>query len=695
MDGVSAVVLNVTVTEPTWTGFISVYAAGTSRPVASNLNYTPGQTVPNLVLAPVGDNGVVDLYNGSTGSTHLVADISGYIVAGEPGPGGLAPVNPARVLDTREGTGAPATVLGAGQTINVTVGGRAGVPPSGVSAVILNITVTEPAWGGFITAYPGSSYQRPTVSNVNYTAGRTVPNLAVVPLGGSNRVSFYNGSTGSTHLVADVLGYVVEGQPTLTGQFGIVSPKRILDTREGIGVRRGIVVGQTVLQVKVTGRGGIPATGVSAVVINVTVADSQKGGYITAFAGGTPLPFASNVNYIADQPAANLVFAPVGVDGTVNLYVGSYAATQLIADVSAYVLGDDVGPPAVAIDGGAFHYCVALTDGSAHCWGRNNYGQIGDGTSTNALIPKRVTGVEGAVAVAAGDSHSCAVVADGAVKCWGRNNYGQLGNGTNLDSPVPVVVQGLNGVKAITATADHTCAVLNEGIVRCWGSNDYGQLGDGSTSPTNVPTNVGNLTGAVTISSAARHTCVILSDGSGRCWGDNTYGQLVNGEYGYTTPTPVPAFTGITLSAISTGDKFTCGQAPETGVECAGQSSYTLGGGVFGGDPHPSPVRVWIGDATSISSGLVHSCAVTSSITRCWGIGQDGVLGNDRYTSDPNPVNVVGSWNDTAVAVANSSSCAVAADGTARCWGTNIYGELGNGVADGMSSPKPVKVGDW
>jgi Bacterial Ig-like domain (group 3) len=336
--GVSAVALNVTVTGPTGGGYVTVYADGTTKPTASNLNFTAGQTIPNLVVVPVGANGAVALFNGSTGTTQLVADVAGYYVTGTPTvPGAFGPLTSARVLDTRNGTGTTAGPVAASATVHLAVLGVGGIPAFGVSAVVLNVTVTGPTSGGFITVYPDAA-PKPTASNLNYTRGRTIANLVVVPIGAHGSIALYNGSAGSTQLIADVAGYYVTGAATVSGAFGPLTSARILDTRNGTGAPVGAVSAGGTVHLAVLGVGGIPASGVSAVVLNVTVTSPTRSGVITVYPDATTRPTASNLNFTPGETIPNLVVVPVGADGSIALYNGSAGTTQLIADVAGYYL---------------------------------------------------------------------------------------------------------------------------------------------------------------------------------------------------------------------------------------------------------------------------------------------------------------------------------------------------------------------
>jgi hypothetical protein len=198
------VVLNVTVTGPTAPGFVTVWPEGASRPLASNLNFVPGQTVPNRVIVKTGTGGRVDLYN-LTGSTDLVVDVGGYYTDATPGGTGtrFVGLTPSRILDTRDGTGGQSTI-GPGGTIGVQVGTQGGVAAN-AKAVVANLTVTNPTGASFLTAWP-SDAPRPTASDLNMVPGQTVPNLVVVKLGADGKVNLYN-LAGTTDAVLDVVGY--------------------------------------------------------------------------------------------------------------------------------------------------------------------------------------------------------------------------------------------------------------------------------------------------------------------------------------------------------------------------------------------------------------------------------------------------------------------------------------------------------
>ena len=302
--GVAAVVVNVTVTGPSASGFITVYPSGTSQPTASNLNFTAGQTIPNLVTVKLGTDGKIDLRNNSAGSVHLIADVAGYYLAGTPTvPGAFVSLDPARLLDTRVGNGAPKAAVAANGTVDLQVTGRGGVPEGDVSAVVVNVTVTSPVSSGFITVYPSDSSQ-PTASNLNFTAGQTIPNLVTVKLGDDGKIKLTNNSPGTVQLIADVAGYYLAGTPTVPGAFVSVDPTRLLDTRVGNGAAKEPVAASDYIGVQVTARGGVPAMDVAAVVVNVTATAPAAAGFITVFpiGPGAADRFEPELHRRADHP---------------------------------------------------------------------------------------------------------------------------------------------------------------------------------------------------------------------------------------------------------------------------------------------------------------------------------------------------------------------------------------------------------
>jgi len=195
-----------------------------------------------------------------------------------------------------------------------------------------------------------------------------------------------------------------------------------------------------------------------------------------------------------------------------------------------------------AITGGSNHSC-AIVNGAAKCWGFNQYGQLGNGTTTDSLLPVQVQGLSaGVTAIASGGGHHTCALVGGTVRCWGNNDSGQLGNGTTTDSLLPVQVQGLPaGVSALAAGASGTCVIVN-GAAQCWGLNS-GQVGNGTLTISSRPVQVLGLTSGVTAivtSSYTSNTACAIVDDAIQCWGNNYYGQLGSGNTTNSwTPVPV------------------------------------------------------------------------------------------------------------------------------------------------------------
>ena len=330
--GVAAVVLNVTVTETTSGGYLTVSPTGSTRPLVSNLNWSAGATIPNAVTVKVGTGGKIDLYQSGPGTAQVIVDIAGYFTSGTVAdPGGFTSITPARLLDTRTAGGGGK--IPANTTRDLPILGQGGVPATNVSAVVLNTTVTETTAGGYLTVFP-SGTTKPVASNLNWSAGATIPNLVTVKVGDNGKVSLYQSGPGTAQVIVDVAGYYLGGTATKPGMFVALSPVRVLDTRPTP------VGGGSDYSLLLLNKGGIPASAVSAVVINVTVTETKAPGYLTVYPGSNPLPTASNLNWGgAGTTIPNLVTVPIGPDGAITFHNGSGGTTQVIADTAGYYIG--------------------------------------------------------------------------------------------------------------------------------------------------------------------------------------------------------------------------------------------------------------------------------------------------------------------------------------------------------------------
>ncbi|MEV6523684.1 PKD domain-containing protein [Longispora sp. NPDC051575] len=330
-EGVTSVTMNVTATEPTSDGFLTIYPSGQPKPTSSNLNWTRGLTVPNLVVMEVVD-GKVNFHNSGPGTVHLVADLVGYHTTGMGS--SFVPLGPVRALDTREAIGTTGrTPVAPGGTLTLPVAGRTGIPATGVTAVTMNVTVTEPTSAGFLTVYPNGR-ALPNASNLNWTAGQTVPNLVVVPVV-DGKVNLRNSGPGTVHVIADVVGYHTTDQGTL---FQPRTPYRALDTRNGTGIPNGAsypVTGGWEVSLKFW---DLVAEGATSVVLNVTVTEPTADGFLTVYGDfGQPLPNASNLNWRPGQTVPNLVVVPLNTANATALFHNTGAGTvHVVADVVGF-----------------------------------------------------------------------------------------------------------------------------------------------------------------------------------------------------------------------------------------------------------------------------------------------------------------------------------------------------------------------
>src|SRR5690606_39516671 len=255
----------------------------------------------------------------------------------------------------------------------------------------------------------------------------------------------------------------------------------------------------------------------------------------------------------------------------------------------------------VRLAGGLFHTCGVDTDGSLWCWGRNEYGQAGDGTSANnrptpveVAAPAGVTFVD----VAAGFGHTCALDTDGTAWCWGSDSKDQLGNEGYAPSSSPIEVDRPTGVTFtdIEVGSDHSCAVDTEGVAWCWGDNAFGQLGTGDVGgygPTPARVEMPPDVAFTTVSLGLLHTCALDTEGRAWCWGYNSLGELGDGNQGTPAPAPIQVATpeGIVLVDLGLGMSHSCA-IDDSGLGwCWGYNDQgQLGGGISGSRDIPDVV---------------------------------------------------------------------------------------------------------
>ena len=402
--------------------------------------------------------------------------------------------------------------------------------------------------------------------------------------------------------------------------------------------------------------------------------------------------------------SAGLGFAQISAGDRHTCALTSAGAAYCWGHDNVFQLGDGVphgfltSPVAVGgghvyaqIRAGDMHTCAVTVSGAGHCWGNNQYGQLGNGTADNiGHIPYAVVGGLVFAQISAGDgAHSCAVSTEGIGYCWGLNDNGQLGVPVDWIHDQPIEVSQPVGGLAITQLdggAAHTCAVTAFGTAYCWGLNAWGQLGDGTTSSGSTPVVVpGSLT-FQGISAGGHHTCGLTTAGEAYCWGYNDSGQLGDGSTnGHLDPTPVGA--GHTFVHISAGIEHTCGLTSPGDVYCWGSNAYgQLGDGTTTSRLLPTLALTGGQAFTSITTGSEHTCALTSSgAAYCW--GNDALVGHRTPTLVPNGV----VFKQLTAGV--GFTCGLDLAGSGYCWGSNVNGQLGDGTTDAHDTPKPVSGG--
>ncbi len=353
----------------------------------------------------------------------------------------------------------------------------------------------------------------------------------------------------------------------------------------------------------------------------------------------------------------------------------------------------NLGGVAVEIVTGNDFSCARLDAGSVRCWGSDNSGQLGNGNGGTTDEPETVQGLPGAATrIFAGENSACAIVTGGSAHCWGYNDGGQLGDGTKDGRQVATSVSTLTaGVTDIAIGVGHACAVY-QGQAWCWGQNGQGQLGDASETERLTPVQATVIaSAALDVAVGQSHSCAVMANGETRCWGDNNFGQLglgsalLDGQGELVLGLPLPG-TKVFAAANSS-----CVLGQDAKLRCWGSNTY----GVLGDGStlrrfsavavdHPGPI-----DSASISFG--GACIITQNRALCWGDNSSGQLGNGVVGRSALPSQArLGGAAVQFDSGAGSQVCARTAAGAVQCWGANSYGEVGDGSRRVRQAPVNV-----
>ncbi|MEC7180820.1 MAG: LamG-like jellyroll fold domain-containing protein, partial [Candidatus Thermoplasmatota archaeon] len=350
--------------------------------------------------------------------------------------------------------------------------------------------------------------------------------------------------------------------------------------------------------------------------------------------------------------------------------------------------------------------CIINSTKSLLCWGYNGFGNLGLGNTTDQYSPVAVTFPNGGTVEKVADSggyplHNCAIMTNGSLYCWGYNQYGQLGIGSTTQQTTPQLVNLGSGVKAVDVSvgSGFTCAVTDAGALMCWGDNAYGKLGIGSTSPSyhSTPQNASLPTNrkAVDVQLGHVHGCALLDNGDVACWGYNGFGGLGTGNTNQrTSPTVVSLDSQRQVASLGMGKHHTCIGYDNGSVVCAGRDNWGQQGTYSASNVNDltfSYTNALANLSIIALAGEYVSCALLANGTaQCWGYGGNGQMGDgtsyDKWQPST-PVNTPSGRFIVDMSMSGQHACSVLDDGSVACWGRNNKGQLGLGNTTQQNQP--------
>ena len=327
---------------------------------------------------------------------------------------------------------------------------------------------------------------------------------------------------------------------------------------------------------------------------------------------------------------------------------------------------------------GTRHTCARRTDGSLWCWGRNNLGQIGDGTTTNRDRPTRVmTRTNDMKQVAAGDTHTCGLIGDGGLACWGGIRTLALAPGLLPAQTLPAAIDGVPPASQLVTGDTHTCVIAGTELW-CFGLSDVGQSGERVAGRSVAPNKMIGMEGATDLDAGSTHTCAVV-EGAARCWGGGAFGQL--GVPRIDAGASVKMSPAGAWKQIAAGQRHTCALSDGGEVYCWGRAGEgQLGDGAPLQWNAPQAVGE-LPDLTALAAGSEHTCALTSAGgVFCWGRGDLGQLASNDVAGSGTPVAVTLPGPVAQISAGSEFTCARLVDGTVACWGRNNRGQIGDGT---------------
>jgi alpha-tubulin suppressor-like RCC1 family protein len=429
-------------------------------------------------------------------------------------------------------------------------------------------------------------------------------------------------------------------------------------------------------------------------------------------ADGALVCWGDDYNYQLGSPAGHYVSTPnvaTGMNlptGIQHITAGNRVTCLLDAAGAVWCLGDNyyhelgtsvpnpnkwqhvpLARAATQVSSSSETTCALLDDKTVECWGANDEGQLGDGTTNDHTTPFAVPGVANVAQVATGGDHACALITGGTVKCWGLDDRGQLGDGAALGSGTPKgpTTALATGAVELACGGPDTCIRDGLGQVWCWGDDNQNELGDtiGDNTSTPVQADIGPAT---SIALKEGSSCAILTDQTVWCWGSDVYGQIGDHQsVWYHSPAQSPLGPA---RAISVGPQHICALRTDGTLRCLGaDTAGELGDGVLVNTA--SAQASLVTNATLLAAGTGNACVARSTgVTSCWGGDVYGELGFGlEQESSPSPVDVLGLMSPIGLSIGTQFSCAVSSAGGAACWGAGYSGQLGNGMSNNVDSP--------